>query len=94
MFDTKDTEPWRQYVAVKKSATLYLGTYLTASQWAYLARLNDQYALVFVQWWFKKVTVTPVGTTDVTDWDLSPGQWVPIGDQQWQRYEVYDEPQI
>lgn len=94
MFDTKDSESWQAYVIAKKSAVRYMGRYLTASQWAYLGRNNDMYALIFVQVWFKKTIVTPVAATDIADWDLPAGTWVSIGEQNWQRYEVDDEPQI
>lgn len=94
MFDTEDTEPWHKYVRVKATVTRYAGTYLTASQWAYLAHNGDHYALILVQTWFKKTTVTPVGVINIADWDLPAGTWVSVGEQNWYRYEVDDEPQI
>ena len=94
MFDTKDAEQWRNFVTAKKPAITYVGKYLSACQWAYLARNHDVYYLILVQSWFKKVTITSAGIENISDWELPPGEWVAVGDQNWQRYEVCDVSQI
>ncbi len=91
MMDSEDEEKWRQCIPVKKSTVLYMGQYLTASQWAYLARQDNQYCLVLVQSWFKKVMVTPAKPTQIYNWELPLGAWVSIPGHLWQIYEVYDD---
>ena len=83
-----EDEVWRQYVKTKKTDPMYVGEYPTNSQWAYLGRKDGRYRLIFIQYWFKRVNITLFRETDIFDWDMSAGNWVPVSDSGWEIFAL------
>lgn len=88
-----DDEMWRAVALPTQRLRdgRYLGTYATASQFAYVASREEQFALVLVQTWFRQVNVVRVRTIepDFANWPTV--RKVPLGDTGWYGYEVCDE---
>lgn len=85
----EDIEGWRQYVKIKPQQNL-LGKHVTASQWVYLARLDNKYQYVLVHIWFKRVEIIAYSKIECTSpLDLPKGEWVSLFGTVWEGYIVY-----
>ncbi len=87
MFDELEDETWRKYAKPQVSQKRYLGKYLTASQFGYLAECRGVYAYVYVQSWFRRYEVT-VATSVARNITMPLGHWENIPGTDWQRYVV------